>query len=199
MCTDGMPAFLYLAKWSCAVEAASPPDFAVARTAAWAKATMDNWALGSLADDVGLIVAEFSSNAWTHGSPPVVVTLLLPEGVPPSEVSDAGAGLAVFAGPRPLGAGGCSLPATVDIAQQIGIDGGARGTRVWARLYFRWVPAETEPGAVARLSGIVPSQAGSQCGNVARATSGTTTWARRFPGDQHHPRKDAGSVAGRSA
>ena len=49
----------------------SPPDTAVARTAAWARATMDHWGLGDLADDVGLIVAEFSSNAWTHGSPPV--------------------------------------------------------------------------------------------------------------------------------
>ena len=31
--------------------------------AAWARATMDNWGLGGLAGDVGLIVAEFSSNA----------------------------------------------------------------------------------------------------------------------------------------
>jgi anti-sigma regulatory factor (Ser/Thr protein kinase) len=110
---------------------------------------MDNWALAGLADDVGLIVAELSSNAWTHGSPPVVVTLLLQEGVLTIEVTDAGAGLAVFAGPRPLGAGGRGLPAAVDIAQQIGIDGGAWGTRVWARLYFRWVHTETEPGAAA--------------------------------------------------
>jgi hypothetical protein len=42
---------------------------------------MDTWGLGGLAGDVGLIVAEFSSNAWTHGSPPVEVTLLpLPAG-----------------------------------------------------------------------------------------------------------------------
>jgi hypothetical protein len=27
---------------------------------------MDNWGLSGLADDVGLIVAEFSSNAWTY-------------------------------------------------------------------------------------------------------------------------------------
>ena len=60
-----------------------------------------------------------------------------------------GAGLAVFAGPRPLGAGGRGLPAAVDIAQQIGIDGGAWGTRVWARLYYQWLPAKTEPGAAA--------------------------------------------------
>src|SRR5271165_635139 len=145
MCTDGTPASPYLAKWSCTVQAAPPPDVAVARTAAWAKATMDTWGLGGLADDVGLIVAEFSSNAWTHGSPPVVVTLLLQESDLTIEVSDGGAGLAVFAGPRPLGASGRSLPAAVDIAQQIGIDGGAWGTRVWARLYFQWVPAETEP------------------------------------------------------
>ena len=148
MSSDDIPATPYLAKWSCAVEAVPRLDFAVTRTAAWAKATMDNWALGGLADDVGLIVAEFSSNAWTHGSPPVVVTLLLQEDILTIEVSDAGAGLAVFAGPRPLGAGGRGLPAAVDIAQQIGIDGGAWGTRMWARLYFRWTP-ETEPGAAA--------------------------------------------------
>ena len=88
---------------------------------------MDNWGLGDLADDVGLIVAEFSSNAWTHGSPPVEVTLLLQDSVLTVEVSDAGAGLAVFAWPAPLGAGGRGLPATVDVAQQIGIVGGAWG------------------------------------------------------------------------
>ena len=110
---------------------------------------MDHWGLGGLADDVGLVVAEFSSNAWTHGSPPVRVTLLLQDGVLTVEVSDAGAGLAVFAGPRSLGAGGRGLPAAVDIAQQIGIDGGAWGTRVWARLHFQWIPAQAEPGAAA--------------------------------------------------
>ena len=78
-----------------------------------------------------------------------MITLLLQESDLTIEVSDAGAGLAVFAGPRPLGASGRGLPAAVDIAQQIGIDGGAWGTRVWARLYFQWVPAETEPGATA--------------------------------------------------
>jgi hypothetical protein len=75
MCTDGTPASPYLAKWSCTVEMAPLPDIAVARTAAWATATMDTWGLGGLAGYVGLIVAEFSSNAWTQGSPPVVVTL----------------------------------------------------------------------------------------------------------------------------
>ena len=149
MCTDGTPASPYLAKWSCAIEAAPTPGVAAARTAAWARATMDNWGLGGLANDVALIVAEFSCNAWTHGSPPVEVTLLLQNNVLTIEVSDAGAGLAVFAGPRPLGAGGRGLPAAVDIANQIGIDGGAWGTRVWARLYFRWDPAGTEPGAAA--------------------------------------------------
>jgi anti-sigma regulatory factor (Ser/Thr protein kinase) len=149
MCADGIPASPYLAKWSCTVETAPPPHVAVARTAAWAKATMDHWGLRGLADDVGLIVAEFSSNAWTHGSPPVEVTLLLQDSVLTIEVSDAGAGLAIFAGPRPLGAGGRGLPAAVDIAQQIGIDGGPWGSRVWARLYFQWPPAETGPGAAA--------------------------------------------------
>ncbi len=149
MCTDGTPGSPYLAKWSCTIEAAPAPDVAVARAAAWAKATMDNWGLGGLADDVGLIVAEFSSNAWTHGSPPVEVTLLLQDSVLTVEVSDAGAGLAVFAGPRPLGAGGRGLPAAVDVAQQIGIDGGAWGTRVWARLHFQWVPTQTDSGAAA--------------------------------------------------
>ena len=136
MYTDGTPASPYLAKWSCTVEAAPPPDVA-ARTAAWAKATLDTWGLGGLAGDVGLIVAELSSNAWTHGSPPVEATLLLQESDLIIEVRDAGAGLAVFAGPRPLGASGLGLPAAVDIAQQIGIDGGPWGTRVWARLHFQ--------------------------------------------------------------
>jgi hypothetical protein len=149
MRTDGTPGSPYLAKWSCTVEAAPAPDAAVARTAAWARATMDHWGLGGLAGDVGLIVAEFSSNAWTHGSPPVVVTLLLQDSVLTVEVSDAGAGLAVFAGPRPLGAGGRGLPAAVDLAQQIGIDGGPWGTRVWAQLHFQWLPAQAEPGAAA--------------------------------------------------
>jgi hypothetical protein len=51
MYTDGTPASPYLAKWSCTIQAAPPPDVAVARTAAWAKATMDHWGLGGLADD----------------------------------------------------------------------------------------------------------------------------------------------------
>ena len=90
MCTDGTPGSPYLAKWSCTIQAAPAPDVAVARTAAWARATMHNWGLGGLAGDVGLIVAEFCSNAWTHGSPPVVVTLLLQDSVLTVEVSDAG-------------------------------------------------------------------------------------------------------------
>jgi Histidine kinase-like ATPase domain len=149
MCIDGTPGSPYLAKWSCTVQAAPAPGAAVARTAAWARATMDHWGLGGLAGDVGLIVAELSSSAWTHGSPPVEVTLLLQDSVLTVEVSDAGAGLALFAGPRPLGAGGRGFPAAADIAQRIGIDGGPWGTRVWARLHFQWLPAETEPGAAA--------------------------------------------------
>lgn len=125
---------------------AYPPDIAVARTAAWARATMHHWGLGGLADDAGLIVAEFSSNPWTHASPPVEVTPLLQERVLTIEVSDAGAGLAVFAGPRALGAGGHGLPVR---CRRRPADRNQRrrlGTRVWARLHFQWVPAETEPG-----------------------------------------------------
>lgn len=99
MCTGGTPASLYCAKWSCTVAAAPPPDVPVAQTAAWAKATMGNWGIGGLAGDGGAIVAQFSSNAMTHRSPTVVVTPPLQESVPTIEVSDAGAGLAVFAGP----------------------------------------------------------------------------------------------------
>ena len=146
MCTDGTPASPYHAKWSYAVEAALPPYVAVAYTAAWANATMENCGLSGLADVVRLIVAELSSNAWTHGSPPVVVTLLLQESVLTIEVSDAGAGLAVFAGP---GLGGRSFPTTVDIAEQIEIDGESWGTRVRAKLHFQWLPVQTEPGAAA--------------------------------------------------
>jgi hypothetical protein len=132
MCTNASP---YLAKWSYVVEA-GPPDVAVARTAAWS--TVHNWGLGALADDVALLVAEFSSNAWTHGSLPVVVTLLLEEGVLTIEVSDAGC------------AGGRSLAAAAAaIAPQSGIEGGPWNTTAWARIYFQRGPAETEPGAVA--------------------------------------------------
>jgi len=148
MCTDGTPGSPYLAKWSCTIEATSAPDVAIARTAAWARTTMDHWGLGGLAGDAGLIVAEFSSNAWTHGSPPVEVTLLLHDSALTVEVSDTGAGLAVFAGPRPLGTGGRGLPAA-DIADQIGIDGGPWGTTVRAQLHFRWLPAQAGPGAAA--------------------------------------------------
>ena len=101
MCTDGTPASPYLAKWNCTVQAVPPSETAVARTAAWAKATMHHWGLGSLADDVGLIVAEFSSSAWTHGSPPVEVTLLLQESVLTIEVSDAGPAWRCSPGPAP--------------------------------------------------------------------------------------------------
>ncbi len=90
MCTDGTPGSPYRAKWSCTVQAAPAPDVTVTRTAAWARATMDHWGLGGLAGDVGLIVAEFSSNAWTHGSPPVTVTLLLQDSALTIEVSDTG-------------------------------------------------------------------------------------------------------------
>ena len=49
MCTDSAPESPYLAKWSCTVQATPAPDVAIARTAAWAKTTMDNWGLGGLA------------------------------------------------------------------------------------------------------------------------------------------------------
>ena len=142
MCADGIPASPYLAQWSWVVDG-GPPDVAVVRNAA--RAAAQNWGLGVLADDVALIVAEFSSNAWTHGSLPIAVTLRLQEGVLTIEVSDAGPGLALFTGPRPLGAGGRGFPAAAAIAQEIGVDGRACETTVWARLHFRWVSAETEP------------------------------------------------------
>jgi anti-sigma regulatory factor (Ser/Thr protein kinase) len=145
MCADGTPASPYLAQWSWVVDG-GPPDVAVVRDAA--RATADNWGLGALADDVALIVAEFSSNAWTYGDLPITVTLRLQEGVLTIEVNDMGPGLALFTGPRPLGAGSRGFPAAAAIAQEIGVDGRACETTVWARLHFRWVSAETEPGAV---------------------------------------------------
>jgi hypothetical protein len=65
-----------------------------------------NWGLGALADDVALIVAEFSSSAWTHGDLPITVGLWLQNGVVTIEVSHAGPGLTLFSGSRPLGTGG---------------------------------------------------------------------------------------------
>ena len=149
MCIDGTSASPYLAKWSCTVQAVPPAG--TRRRAHRSLGEGDDAPLGPRwpRRRGGLIVAEFSSNAWTHGSLPVEVTLLLQEGVLTIEVSDAGAGLAVFAGTRPLGASGRGLPTAVDIAQQIGIDGGAWGTRVWAQLRFQWLPAQSEPGAAA--------------------------------------------------
>ena len=144
MCADGTPASPYLAQWSWVIDG-GPPDVAVVRDAA--RATAQNWGLGALADDVALIVAEFSSNAWTYGDLPITVMLRLQEGVLTIEVSDTGPGLALFTGPRPLGAGGRGFPAAAAIAQEIGVDGRACVTTVWARLHFRWVPAETELGA----------------------------------------------------
>jgi anti-sigma regulatory factor (Ser/Thr protein kinase) len=143
MCANA-PASPYLAQWSWTVDG-GPPDVAAVRDAA--RGTARNWGLGALADDVALIVAEFSSNAWTHGDLPIAVTLRLQEDVLTIEVSDTGSGLAVFTGPRPLGAGGRGFPATGAIAQEIGVYGRDCKTMVWARLYFRWVSAETGPGA----------------------------------------------------
>ena len=145
MCADSTPASPYLAQWNWVVDG-GPPDVAVVRDAA--RATAQNWGLGVLADDVALIVAEFSSNAWTHGGLPIAVALRLQEGVLTIEVSDKGPGLALFTGPRPLGAGGRGFPAAAAIAQEIGVNGRTCETRVWARLYFRWVSAETEAGAM---------------------------------------------------
>jgi anti-sigma regulatory factor (Ser/Thr protein kinase) len=145
MCADGTPASPYLAQWSWVIDG-GPPDVAVVRDAA--QATARNWGLGVLAADVALIVAEFSSNAWTHGSLPITVTLRLRDDVLTIEVSDAGPGLALFTGPRPLGAGGRGFPGAAAIAHEIGVDGRACETKVWARLRFQWVSAEAEPGAV---------------------------------------------------
>jgi len=65
MCTDGTSQ----APVPCTVDShgrsRGAPDVAVARTAAWARATMDTWGLGVLA---GLIVAEFSASAWTRAA-----------------------------------------------------------------------------------------------------------------------------------
>jgi hypothetical protein len=48
-----------------------------------------DWGLGALADDVALIVAEFSSSAWTRGDLRITVRLWLQDGVVTIEVSDA--------------------------------------------------------------------------------------------------------------
>ena len=145
---DGAPpAPTYLAQWRHVVDA-GPPDVMVARTAAWA--TAHNWGLSAFADDVALIVAEFTGDAWTNGRPPIVVTLRLDDGALTIEVSDTGPGIPVFSGPGLLGAHGRGLPAAATIADEIGIVADARGKTVWARLRFRWAaPAESEPGAAA--------------------------------------------------
>jgi anti-sigma regulatory factor (Ser/Thr protein kinase) len=144
MCANSTPASPYLAQWSWLIDG-GPPDVAVVRDAA--RATARNWGLGALADDVALIVAEFSSSAWTHGDLPITVRLWLQDGVVTIEVSDAGPGLTLFSGSRPLGTGGGGFPAAAAIAQEMGVHSRACKATVWARLHFRWVSAETEPGA----------------------------------------------------
>jgi hypothetical protein len=49
---------------------------------------MDTWGIGVLAGDAGPIVAEFSASAWTHGRPPMILTLLPHDSVLTVEVSD---------------------------------------------------------------------------------------------------------------
>jgi hypothetical protein len=107
MCANSTPASPYLAQWSWLIDG-GPPDVAVVRDAA--RATARNWGLGALADDVALMVAEFSSSAWTHGDLPITVRLWLQDGVVTIEVSDAGPGLTLFSGSRPLGTGGRGSP-----------------------------------------------------------------------------------------
>lgn len=150
MCfTDGAaPASSSLiAQWRHIVDKGRP-DVMVARTAAWS--TVHNWGLGGLADDVALVVGELGTNAWTHGRPPIVVTLRLEDGTLTIEVSDAGPGMPMFSSPSLLGLQGRGLPAAAAVADEIGIVADARGTTVWARLRFRMVaPAESDPGAAA--------------------------------------------------
>ena len=145
MCANSTPASPYLAQWSWLIDG-GPPDVAVVRDAA--RATARNWGLGALANDVALIVAEFSSSAWTHGDLPITVRLWLQDGVVTIEVSDAGPGLTLFSGSHPLGTGGRGFPAAAAIAQEMGVHSRACKATVWARLHFRWVSAETEPGAI---------------------------------------------------
>lgn len=144
MCIDGTPpAPAYLAQWRYTVDA-GPSDVAVARAAAWA--TVQNWGLGALADDIALIVAELSANAWTRGQPPVVVMLRLEESSVLVHVSDAGPGTPTF---RLIGVHGRGLPAAASVADEIGMVADSHGTTVWARLWFQWVKPESDSEAIA--------------------------------------------------
>jgi hypothetical protein len=64
-----------------------------------------NWGLGALADDVALIVAEFSSSAWTHGDLPITVRLWLQDGSSPLR------SVILRAPPLALFCGNASVPA----------------------------------------------------------------------------------------
>lgn len=79
---------------------------------------------------------------------PITVRLWHQDGGVTIEVSDAGPGLTLFSGSRPLGTCGRGFPAAAAIAQEMGVHSGACKATVWARLHFRWVSAETEPGAL---------------------------------------------------
>jgi hypothetical protein len=94
------------------------------------------------------VATTFSSSAWTHGDLTITVRLWLQDGVVTIEVSDAGPGLTLFSGSRPLGTGGRGFPSAAAIAQEMGVHSRACKATVWARLHFRWVAAETEPGAI---------------------------------------------------
>ena len=124
----------------------------------------DNCGLDGLANVVGHIVAEMCASAWTHGSPPVVVALLLQESILTIEVSDAGAGLAGFAGPRPLGAAGRGFPTTVERPADRNRRRALGNEGVGAAVLPVDTPRERARGRC-RLSGIASRPAGSQCGN----------------------------------
>jgi anti-sigma regulatory factor (Ser/Thr protein kinase) len=144
MSTDTTPSGpAYHAQWRYVVDA-GPSDVAVARAAACA--TAHTWGLGALAEDIALIVAEFSANAWVHGRPPVVIMLRLEESSVLVSVSDAGPGTPVF---RLIGVQGRGLPAAASIAEEIGMVADSQGTTVWARLWFQWVTPESDAGAIA--------------------------------------------------
>jgi hypothetical protein len=136
-----------IAQWRHVVDK-GPPDVMVARNGAWS--TVHNWGLRELADDVGLVVGELGTNAWTQGRPPIVLTLRLEAGCLTIEVSDTGPGMPMFSNPGLLGLQGRGLPAAAAVADEVGIVADARGTTVWARLRFRLAePAESDPGAAA--------------------------------------------------
>jgi anti-sigma regulatory factor (Ser/Thr protein kinase) len=120
-------------------------DVSVARNAAYA--TMHNWGMGVLADDVALIVGELAANAWEYRQPPIAVMLRLEDSSILVEVSDAEPSIIVFSKPEQLRVHGRGFNIVASLAHELGLYADHAGKTVWARLYFHWATPSDKAAA----------------------------------------------------